>query len=178
MKNISIKKITYHLFLSLLILINLTCTQPQSVITAKLGSSLNNAREIENTSLHYEFSKIENPQKSKNIFDNIYFSGSIICFHFAMKNSLFAQTVHVQFVNPQTNETTYMDSIKIHEKNISGFISVGGALEFFYKSDIDKHPPKDHYANKKINFIIRLTVSDNSKKIDYDLPGYFSLSFN
>jgi len=176
-QSITAQKSIPYLLLSLLIVINFACTQPQSVIFAKLGSSLNNMGEITNSSLDFTFSKIENPKKSKNIFDQIYFSGEIICFNFALKNSLLAQTVLVQFVNPQTDEKTYVDSVKVHKKNVYGFISVGGALEFFYTSDIDKYPPENHYANEKINFIIRLSVSDDSKKIDYDLPGYFSLSF-
>ena len=172
------KKLITFLILCLPILISWSCSQPQSVISAKLGSSLNNNGEITNPSLNFVFSKVENPQKSKNIFDSIYFNGDIICFNFTMKNSLLAQTVLVQLINPQTGEKTYMDSVKINKKNIHGFISVGSILEFFYKSDMDKAPPKNHYANEKIDFIIRLSVSDNSNIIDYNLPGYFSLSYN
>ena len=172
------KKFTIYLVLCLPILVNFSCSQPQLVTSAKLGSSLNDMGEITNSSLDFIFSKVENPKKSINIFDSILFDGGVICFSFAMKNSLLAQTVLVQFVNTQTGEKIHVDSIRIHKKNIYGFISVGNALEFIYKSDLHKSPPKNHYANEKINFIIRLTVSDNSEKIVYDLAEDFSISYD
>ena len=163
------------IILSLLILIS--CSQPQSVISAKLGSSLNSMGEITDSSLNFISSKVENPQRSKNIFDSILFDGSIICYSFVMKNLLFAQTVLVQLVNPQTGEAIHVDNMRVQNKTITGFILVGNVLEFFYESDFNKSPPQNHYADEEIDFIIRLSVSDNSKLIEYDLLGSFSLSY-
>ena len=171
------KKFIIHLILSFLILMSFACSQPQSVISAKLGSSLNSMGEITDSSLNFTSSKVENPQRSKNIFDSVFFDGSIICYSFAMKNSLAAQTILVQLVNPQTEEAIHVDNMKINNKTISGFILVGNVLEFFYQSDLNKRPPENHYADEEIDFIIRLSVSDNSKQMKYDLSGKFSLSY-
>ena len=172
------KKFIIYLALCLSILVSFSCIQPQSVIFANLGSSFNDTGKITNPSLDFRFTKVDNPKKSINIFNSIFFDGGIICFSFTMKNSLLAQTVLVQFINPQTGEKIHVDSMNIHQRTIYGFISVGNALEFLYKYDLHKTPPPDHYANERINFIIKLAVSDNSEKIVYDLPGDFSISYN
>lgn len=128
----------------------------------KTGCMINREGHITDHSTVYTFSDLRKNRQIRQLFNDIYFKGDMLCFSLSRMDNISGNDVSVTFIHQPTGRTVGAERIEKSGSVIWGFSLVGSVLEAFFPDE--PASPADTWKERDIDIPVLIRVEYSHEK--------------